>query len=277
MASDSDDFELGLDDLDDLDDFDDFDDLDRLDQLAAEIAWGGRSRPPLPSRWKELFKTVLEERMANIADPDNPLVKIGRFEAIRSQGYGGYGLVFEVRDPELDRHVALKLCMTSGPKAAAALIREAQLLAKLSHPNVITVYETGRHGDDVFFVMEFIKGKKNSGNELIWMQPCWQDAVRIYAAAGSGLAAAHDANIIHGDIKPGNILIDERCERPRVADFGLARVILDHAPDNERDELEFRMGTKSYMAPEVLRGQCRAPRLRRGRRPRRGLGCSRMC
>ncbi|WP_165703585.1 serine/threonine-protein kinase, partial [Enhygromyxa salina] len=247
-------------DLPSLDDFEDLDDFEHLDLGDyRDDSWSsealGPVRSSLPPRWSELIRVVSRARAVNLANPNHPLVEIGRFGAIVPRGRGGCGLVFEVHDPQLDRRVALKLCLRSGPAAEAAIMHEARVLAKLSHPNIIAVHETGRHGDDVFFVMDLVEGRRNSGYDLINKQPRWQDAVNIYVAAGSGLAAAHDANIIHGDFKPGNVLIDQLCERPRVADFGFARILLEHTPASEREQVKFKIGTLPYMAPEVLRGQ----------------------
>jgi hypothetical protein len=95
-------------------------------------------RRPLPPRWVQLIEQVGLARTRNQCDPANPLHEIGRFGAIVVVGVGGYGIVFEARDPELDRHVALKLCLTPGPEAAEAITREAKLLAKLSVAMVMT-------------------------------------------------------------------------------------------------------------------------------------------
>ncbi|PRQ03414.1 Serine/threonine-protein kinase PrkC [Enhygromyxa salina] len=201
---------------------------------------------------------MVDARTAHQAHPDNPLVKIGRFDGWKLIGQGGYGAVFEVIDPELDRHVALKLCLTRGPKAAEAITREAKVMAKLSHPNIITVHETGKLGEDVFFVMELVEGAngkfENTGNHLIYKRPHWRDAVNVYRQVGRGLAAAHEAGVVHGDFKPGNVLTDST-GRPRVVDFGLAQVMRSYEPDEAGEGLEHRMGTLPYMAPEVLRGE----------------------
>src|SRR5690606_12115789 len=143
-------------------------------------------------------------------------------------------------------------CKNLGPQARTAILREAQLLAKLSHPNVVTVHETGRYGDEVFYVMEFVAGR--SAYEYFSHCDSWERAVEVYIAAGCGLAAAHDQGIVHGDFKPANILIGED-ERARVADFGLAQVMAEHMPDAEREQLYHRVGTLAFMAPERLRGE----------------------
>jgi serine/threonine protein kinase len=215
----------------------------------------------LPPHWREMWKEILRAWAGHQFNPEAPLYKIGRFDAIGLRGQGGLGAVFEVIDPELDRHVALKLCLTRGPAAAEAITREAKVMAKLSHPNIITVHETGKLGDDVFFVMELVTGadgKPHTGRHLVHEQPQWRDAVEIYRAVARGLAAAHEAGVVHGDFKPANVLIDAK-GRPRVADFGLSQVMIEHAPEGERAGLKHQIGTVPYMAPEVLRGQPGGP------------------
>src|SRR5690606_13194695 len=119
---------------------------------------------------------------------------------------GGNGVGFLVRGTNLDREVALKLRRVPRPGAYEAILREAQLLAKLSHhPNIITVHETGRYGADVFYVMERIVGI--NGHEFIRRSRGWEEIVAVYIEAGTGLAVAHEHGIVHGDFKPGNILI----------------------------------------------------------------------
>ena len=208
-------------------------------------------REPTPSRWQELDRSVWKAYHLHLKF-GRDLMKIGRFDAIRARGEGGYGVVFEARDPVLGRHVALKLCLTCGPEAADALMDEAKLLAKLSHPNIISVYEPGRHGEDVFFAMELILGPNADEfvNEV--PRPSWEEIVDVYRGVGRGLAAAHDAGIVHGDLKPSNILIDER-GRSRVSDFGLARLLREHQPEPEPGSPKPQHGTLAYMAPEVLR------------------------
>src|SRR5690606_34082243 len=123
-------------------------------------------------------------------------------------------------DPNLDREVALKLCRVPRPGADEAILREAQLLAKLSHPNIITVHETGRYGEYVFYVMERIVGMCRQ--EFIYRRRGWEEIVAVHIEAGTGLAAAQENGIVHGDFIPGNILIPADGGPVRVADLGLA-------------------------------------------------------
>ena len=209
-----------------------------------------RAADGLPPHWEQLARDVRLCRDAQVFNPAAKRHKIGRFDGVKLIGFGGVGVVFEVEDPLLDRRVALKLCKNIGPSAGAALLTEAQLLARLSHPNVVTVHEAGHHGDEVFYVMELVNGC--SAHDYFRECRRWQDAVDVYAAAGRGLAAAHDRGIVHGDFKPGNILVGDD-GRVRVADFGLARVIADHRPAAERRRGQ--IGTPVFMAPELLRGE----------------------
>ncbi|PRP98293.1 Serine/threonine-protein kinase PrkC [Enhygromyxa salina] len=222
--------------------------------MFDELAQREDERYTTPPRWEALMEAVSEAACLHLFNPDHPLQTIGRFEALATRGLGGFGVVFKVRDPELDRLVALKLCMTRGPESAEGLMNEARVLAKLSHPNIVSIHEPGREGDDVFFVMEFVDGV-NAHDFVRDEDPPWPEVVDVYRGAGRGLAAAHDAGIVHGDFKPSNILLD--AERwPRVADFGLAQVIADHLAG---EELRHRPGTLPFMAPEVLRGQAGDP------------------
>lgn len=205
----------------------------------------------LPPHWEQLASEVRLARDGQVFNPLAKLHKIGRFDGIKLIGIGGLGVVFEVRDPELGRRVALKLCKALGDGAGAAILREAQVLARLSHPNVVMVHETGRYEGEVFYVMEFVSGR--SAYEYFSECQSWEEAVDLYVAAGSGLAAAHDQGVVHGDFKPGNVLVGED-GRVRVADFGLARVLEVHAPGAEPEQLHDKIGTLTFMAPERLRG-----------------------
>ncbi|PRP93296.1 Serine/threonine-protein kinase PrkC [Enhygromyxa salina] len=222
--------------------------------MFDELAHHKDERFTTPPRWEALMEAVSEAASLHLFNPDHPLQTIGRFEALATRGLGGFGVVFKVRDPELDRLVALKLCMTRGPESAEGLMNEARVLAKLSHPNIVSIHEPGREGDDVFFVMEFVDGV-NAHDFVRDEDPPWPEVVDVYRGAGRGLAAAHDAGIVHGDFKPSNILLDAELW-PRVADFGLAQVIADHLAG---EELRHRPGTLPFMAPEVLRGQAGDP------------------
>jgi hypothetical protein len=152
---------------------------------------------------------------------------IGRYVVLERIAAGAMGVVLAAYDPKLDRKIALKLLHpgldvgtgTSG--GVARLIREARALAKLSHPNVVTVHDADVVGDQVFIAMEFVDG---SNLAAWWRQRerSWPEIVDVLAHAGRGLAAAHAAGLIHRDFKPENVLVGVD-GRVRVVDFGIAR------------------------------------------------------
>jgi len=145
---------------------------------------------------------------------------LGRYTLLGVLGRGGMGVVHEARDAQVGRMVALKLLHAElGGRQAERLVREARALARLSHPNVVQVYEVGRHGERWFIAMEQVTGRTLRD----WQRdrPSWRECVRVYMQAGRGLAAAHAAGMTHRDFKPGNCILDER-GRVRVFDFGLA-------------------------------------------------------
>ena len=159
---------------------------------------------------------LLKSRLASGA-------RVGRFVVQRQLDEGGMGLIFRAHDEELDRAVALKILraqQSEGSIGRARLIREAQALAKLSHPNVVTVYEVGEWQGNVFVAMELVEGRTLRG----WLKLKrwrWREVVSMFVQAGRGVAAAHSAGIIHRDFKPSNALVGHD-GRVRVLDFGLA-------------------------------------------------------
>jgi tetratricopeptide (TPR) repeat protein len=159
-----------------------------------------------------------------------PGQSFGRFEIRDVLGSGGMGTVFEARDPTLDRVVALKLLHPElATRSERHVLREAQSLAKLSHPNVVQVFEAGIAEDRPFIAMELVRGKTLA--QWQGSPHGWRECVSVYLQAGRGLAAAHARALVHRDFKPSNCILDED-GRVRVLDFGLARS-LDAAVVNE--------------------------------------------
>jgi serine/threonine protein kinase/tetratricopeptide (TPR) repeat protein len=208
----------------------------------------------------------------NARPSDAPM--LGRYRLGERLGAGGMGVVFAAHDPELDRRVAIKL-LHPDPSGApeeqrARLLREAQAMARLSHPNVVAVYDVGRVGEQVFVAVELVEGTTVTR----WLEhgasgPRSQDEIlRMFVAAGRGLAAAHAVGLVHRDFKPDNVLIG-RDGRPRVTDFGLAKPIdrahapgltgtLPQIPESARDRGTAAgtiVGTPAYMSREQLRGE----------------------
>ncbi|EDM81830.1 serine/threonine kinase family protein [Plesiocystis pacifica SIR-1] len=149
---------------------------------------------------------------------------IGRFRVERQLGRGGMGVVYAAYDPHLDRTIAIKLIRSDpsgeGEQAKARLLREAQAMARLNHPNVIHVYDIGELDGDVYVAMELVVGKSLTDWLRAELRPLEQ-TLQVLSDAGRGLAAAHAAGIVHRDFKPDNVLVGDD-GRVRVLDFGLA-------------------------------------------------------
>ncbi|MEM9457023.1 MAG: serine/threonine-protein kinase [Myxococcota bacterium] len=202
---------------------------------------------------------------------------IGRFVVLGTLGQGGMGTVYEAFDRSLDRRVAVKvLHRDTADQYYRRLLGEAKALAQLTHPNVVTVHEVGEFEGQLFVAMELVTGR--TLREWVKQQPrpTWRQCVETYCQAGSGLAAAHAAGLVHRDFKPGNAMVDAG-GRVRVLDFGLAQTAnearehannsaareatADRSPSHE-PELNQRltetgqiMGTPAYMPPEQMRGE----------------------
>ncbi len=190
---------------------------------------------------------------------------LGRYTILDWVGAGAMGAVFSAFDPELDRRVALKILPPRADDDAlpqrARFLAEARAMASVSHPNVIAVHDVGTHGDAAFFAMELVEGSTLA--QWLGAGPRSRDEiVEVFAAAGRGLAAAHDGGLVHRDFKPANVLVGDD-GRVRVIDFGLARFTTDTTDTPLGDEdvpLDERpltrtgtiLGTPAYMAPEQL-------------------------
>lgn len=195
-----------------------------------------------------------------------PGQEVGRYRVIREVGAGAMGVVYEARDPNLARPVALKVLsatLRSEADASTRLLREAQTMAQLSHPNVVTVFDVGTHDGHVFLAMEFVDGQTLED----WLRSGrpWADAVRAMMQAAEGLSAAHEAGLVHRDFKPSNALISSDL-RVRVTDFGLARptseldsggalVDAEVSDSTSLTRTGTMVGTLGYMAPEQIQGQ----------------------
>ncbi len=200
-----------------------------------------------------------------VTAPDEELssgARLGRYVVEKKVGAGAMGVVYQAHDPALDRPVALKLLHPSSPGAAAEaharLRREGQAVARLSHPNVVTVHDVGEHEGKSFVAMELIAGV--TLREWLKQAPSVPERLKALLAAGEGLAAAHAASIVHRDFKPDNVLIDS-AGRVVVTDFGLASEPeadagrLSPGTRTHATQTGALLGTPAYMAPELLAGQ----------------------
>lgn len=156
-----------------------------------------------------------------------PGTPIGRYIVLERLGQGGMGVLYTAHDPQLQRLVAIKVLRSQPGKNAShtagqqRLLREAQAMAQLSHPNVVPVYDSGPFGEGVFIAMELVRG--STLDHWVKLKPRgWGEILAVFLQAGRGLEAAHLAGVIHRDFKPTNVLVGED-GRPRVMDFGLAR------------------------------------------------------
>jgi tetratricopeptide (TPR) repeat protein len=198
---------------------------------------------------------------------------VGRYHILDKLGSGGMGVVYSAYDPELHRRVAIKLLRPGANTAvraegASRLLREAQAMARLSHPNVVSVYDAGTFAGRVFITMELVEGL-SLRHWLRARHRTWREVLDVFRQAGRGLAAAHAAGLVHRDFKPANVLVSKD-GRAQVTDFGLARDTADEeaaeagrrtAPSRVpllRDDLleaplteaGLVMGTPAYMPPE---------------------------
>jgi tetratricopeptide (TPR) repeat protein/predicted Ser/Thr protein kinase len=226
---------------------------------------GEPASSPKPAVERRVAFDVVGSRLFNLAPKP---MSIGRFVVLSTLGRGGMGTVFKAYDESLDRAVAIKLLHSSTSEHhAQRLKREAQALAKLSHPNVVHVYEVGKANERWFIAMELVRGQ--TLREWSTGEHGWRERVSTYLHAGAGLAAAHAAGLVHRDFKPDNCIIDEQ-GRARVLDFGLAREAVRSSekssrPNEESSEPEGAnepltqtgavLGTLAYMPLEQLEGR----------------------
>jgi serine/threonine protein kinase len=180
-----------------------------------------------------------------------PSARLARYEVLRPIARGAMGEVYEGRDRVLGRRVALKIARVQDRTAPPALLlREAKALARLSHPNVVTIHDVGHAGGRLFIVMQFLEGRTVDA----WLRTRrpWRRVLDVFLAAGRGLAAVHAANVLHHDFKPRNVLIGDD-GLVRLLDFSLARFA--RKPGQKLAGPVAVSGTPAYMAPEQMRGE----------------------
>jgi tetratricopeptide (TPR) repeat protein/predicted Ser/Thr protein kinase len=221
--------------------------------------------------------TQVDARSLSDSDDDGSVVlprgtTLGRYVVLEKIGVGGMGIVYAAYDPQLDRRVALKLLHRSsdregGTGGRTRILREAQAMARLSHPNVVAVHDVGVVDGRLFIAMELIDGKTLTA----WIDEGghrWPAVLDVLEAAARGLAAAHGAGLVHRDFKPDNVMI-EHDGRVRVMDFGLAlamgEINTERSLSGESSGAALSaidrltrtgalVGTPAYMAPELLAG-----------------------
>jgi predicted Ser/Thr protein kinase len=203
----------------------------------------------------------LEQRLFGI---DSEPVCVGRFVLLRELAAGGSGVVYEARDPGLERTVAVKVLRPEARDQQERLLREARSLARLSHPNVVTVHEVGTFEGGVYVAMELVEGR--TLRQWLDQPRSTAEIVSVLLQAARGLEAAHARGVVHRDFKPENILVGND-GRVRVVDLGLAGAAASSTEGPAATDGAIRltqsgdvMGTPAYMAPEQFRGVAIDPR-----------------
>ncbi|MBC8069080.1 MAG: serine/threonine protein kinase [Deltaproteobacteria bacterium] len=192
--------------------------------------------------------------------------RIGRFVVLERIGAGGMGVVYSAYDPELDRRVALKLVRpdrwsSRDTRARGRALAEARAMAKVSHPNVVPVYEIGGLDEGLYVAMELVQGM----SVRAWLERPrpWAETAQLFVQLARGLAAVHAAGLVHRDVKPDNLMVRDD-GRPQLLDFGIARALDEDAEapgaaatitSDHATELGKLVGTPSYMSPEQFLGQ----------------------
>ncbi|MEM6295713.1 MAG: serine/threonine-protein kinase [Myxococcota bacterium] len=222
--------------------------------------------PPADALREELALATLQRRMF---DSKAPAPVLHRYVLLDTLGHGGFGVVLRAFDPDLERAVAIKLLRVDAAAdddGVEALLREARIMARLSHPNTVTVHDVGRYDrhdlgavgtqaadlgipvPGVFLVMELVE--QGTLQQRLDAGASPSSLFGLLLDAGAGLAAAHALGVVHRDVKPNNILIDAD-ERVRVADFGLSQTVERAKPGAG--------GTPAFMAPERMVGGAATP------------------
>ena len=216
-------------------------------------------------------EAALANVLSRVLTAKSEAPRVGRYSILMPLGEGGMGTVYAAFDDKLERRVALKLIKdTQSDVARSRMLREAQAMASLAHPNVVPIFEVGEHDGKLFIVMEHVKGV-TLGDWCEADSRTWREVLEKYLQAGEGLAAAHAAGLVHRDFKPANAVVGAE-GRVRVLDFGLAardadvEVDMDTTDSGGVPSLDQRlmnspltqtgvvMGTPAYMPPEQAAG-----------------------
>ncbi|MCX4241395.1 serine/threonine-protein kinase [Paraliomyxa miuraensis] len=210
---------------------------------------------------------------AQLFQVESEPLRIGRFPILGRLGQGGMGTVFSAYDEELDRKIAVKVMRavpgSGGTQGRERLRREAQAMARLSHPNIVAVHEVGEVDRQVFIAMEFVRGSSLDAWLIAEPRPL-ATVLEVFLRAGRGLAAAHEAGLVHRDFKPSNVMVGDDGQ-VKILDFGLARDSNQRGgrsePPSSREDAFVEphdrsltrtgaiVGTPAFMAPEQHRGE----------------------
>ncbi|GGZ06972.1 serine/threonine-protein kinase [Pseudoduganella plicata] len=196
----------------------------------------------------------------------NDTKQLGRYGLLRVLGRGAMGLVYEGVDPKLNRRVAIKVILTHRlddalrAEYSSRFTHEAQAVARLNHPNIVTVYDFGEENGVAYLVMELIEGEELSSyfdeTQAFQLEFTLEDSVRMTCELLDAVGYAHQHGIVHRDIKPANVMLSAQL-RVKLTDFGVARM---HDSAAQHGEAGTVVGTPSYMSPEQIAGQVAGPR-----------------
>lgn len=197
---------------------------------------------------------------ADISTPPNgepglPFERLGHFRLVGKLGRGGMGDVYLAIDEELHRRVAIKVlpaALARNPLLVQRFFNEATAAGKLNHPNLVPIFSIGQDGGHHFFAMKHIEGEPLDRRLMRQGRLPTEEALNILEQALAGLGAAHDASLIHRDVKPGNVLLEEKTGRALIADFGLVK---SAGEGQGLTSSGLVVGTMDYMAPEQARGK----------------------
>lgn len=241
------------------------------EDLAAGARQSLRSVEPMPAALTSLLEQTAADLQDSLSDStaaaptwadiepwlepaDNDIGGIGPFRLTSMLGRGGMGVVFLGHDSELNRPVAIKLLspsLMSDETARQRFLREARAVAAIAHPSIVAIHRVEADHRLPWFAMEYIDGRSLEQHLAQGTKFSTRQVVRIGYQVATALAAAHEAQLIHRDIKPGNILIEDDSGRVRLMDFGLAR----ETTSTQLTSTGTLLGTPSYMAPETIAEQ----------------------
>ncbi len=210
---------------------------------------------PIPSRGEPETVTAVEHPPTETHLAVTPMATLGRYQLCRELGRGGMGVVYLAHDPALRREVALKVLLEGDLpdlQAVERFQREAAAAARLSHPNLVGIFDVGTESGRHYFTMEWVGGGTVADRLSREGRLPPHEAMRLVAEAAEGVAFAHAHGVIHRDLKPGNLLLEDS-GRVKVSDFGIARVISLEAGQRLTHAGQI-VGTPAYMAPEQAEG-----------------------
>ncbi len=215
--------------------------------------------PPAPGPIDRAARAAESGRVPAAVDPAvveamaDPARRVGRYVTVGELGRGGMGIVYRGWDPALDRAVAIKMILEtprSSGRGIERFIREAKATARLRHPGIVAVHEVGEHGGRPFIVMDYVEGETLAALLDRERRLAARRASELIQALARALHHAHEAGIVHRDVKPSNVLLDDT-GRPHLSDFGAAR---DLSAEVSLTATGQAIGTPLYMAPEQARG-----------------------